>query len=954
MTTIYSPAEHEDYRPGRGGLPPRAWHKSDAQRLSLNDTWKFRLSQTAAEASDFAEQSQFDDAKWGTIPVPASWVLEGFGSPIYTNVQYPIPLDPPHVPTANPTGDYRHSFELPAAWPKDGKVWVNGKEIGTSSGSRLPVEFDVTAVVTTGVNTVAVRVTQWAASTYLEGQDMWWLPGIFRDVTLLHRPVDAVMDHFVHASYDHITGKGSLKVDCNPSGRMTIPELGIDSATGEEITVAVEPWSAESPRLYQGVLSTGANGEKIPLSVGFRTVKIEDGLMKINGKRILFRGVNRHEYHPTKGRSVDHETMVKDVALMKANNINAVRTSHYPPHPDFFAICDEYGLYVVDEVDYESHGFSCIDWRNNPTDLAVWTPALIDRTARMLERDKNHASIVMWSLGNECGVGFNIGEMATFIRQRDLSRPIHYERDWTARYVDVYSQMYTWHKEVERIGQGIDEFAPQKYADVAAFKFASPEEEAKIKARRDKMPFLIIEYGHAMGNGPAGLQEYQRLFEKYPRCQGGFIWEWIDHGFPKKTADGQEYYAYGGDFGEEVHDGNFVCDGLLFPDRTASPGLLEYKKVTEPVHIKDAGKGTVSIKNGYDFVNLSHLAFTYRVETDGKVVAEGKLEVPDVAAGEAATVQLPAAQVGAGESFWIITASLAKETLYAPAGHEVAWTQFHAAEAPKAVAAPTGVAPVLSGETITLGPATFTKLGALVKLGSLPVADSRLTIWRATTDNDRGADLEGTEGYNEAHVYANIWKAAGLDRCHTRVDKVAIEGDALVVTTRLGAANTDRGLVTVYTWTGSNEAVHVNVQIRPDGPWTGIPLPRVGLQFGFPASLSNVSWFGEGPGESYNDTRSASKENGLRLDVRHAQLTGNEGGVAIEGSPLFGLTARRWSTAELEAARHTPDLKAGDKVWVNVDYKHSGVGTASCGPGVLPQYQIPATPMDFGVTLRPL
>jgi beta-galactosidase len=517
--------------------------------------------------------------------------------------------------------------------------------------------------------------------------------------------------------------------------------------------------------------------------------------------------------------------------------------------------------------------------------------------------------------------------------------------------------MYTPHVEVERIGKGIDEFAPQMYADVAALKL---ENTAELKARRDKMPFLIIEYGHAMGNGPGGLVEYQRLFEKYPRLQGGFIWEWVDHGM--KSDKG---YLYGGDFGEEVHDGNFVCDGLLFPDRTPSPGMLEFKKVIEPVKIElDGG---IKITNGYDFIDTAHLAFEYRAETDGKVVAEGGLGVPVVAAGETVTVPLPAVKLPAGESFWVITAKLAQDAPYARAGHEVAWAQIRASDATP-VSIPYGVSPVVTN-MITLGPAKFNRLGELIQLGSLPVTDSRLNIWRATTDNDRGQDLNGDEPHSRAPIYANVWKEAGIDRCHTRVESVVVKNDTLVVTTRLAAANTDRGLVAVYTWTADTDSIHVNVNVRPDGPWTGIPLPRVGLQFSLPKSLSTVRWFGEGPGESYPDTRSASKvgaytssienmqtpyvfpqENGLRLDVRRAEITGPDGGVEIQG--MFGLTVRRWTTAEIESARHTPDLHPGDRVWVNVDYKHSGVGTASCGPGVLPQYQIKAAPMSFGVTLR--
>lgn len=398
MDISYSPAEYEDPQPGRNALPARAWtDSSSADRLSLNGDWRFRLSPIARVPEDFAH-ADYDDAAakgWSDLPVPSHWVLNGHGAPIYTNVQYPFPVNPPFVPTENPTGDHRLSFELPASWkltegkvrrpnanrkkPKkltaktvlrfDGveswaKIWVNGVELGTTSGSRLPVEFDATAALHTGTNVVAVRVHQWSAASYVEDQDMWWLPGIFRDVTLAHRPVNSVSDHFVHVAYDSQTGTGTLKVDSSPAGRVLVPELGIDAATGESVTATVEPWTAETPRLYHGELVT--DGERVPLSIGFRTVALEDGLVKVNGQRILFRGVNRHEFHPDTGRALTRDTMLQDVLLMKSYNINAVRTSHYPPHPYFLDLCDLYGLWVIDEGDMEvSHKRSI----RHPTDV---------------------------------------------------------------------------------------------------------------------------------------------------------------------------------------------------------------------------------------------------------------------------------------------------------------------------------------------------------------------------------------------------------------------------------------------------------------------------------------------------------------------------------------------------------------------------------------------------------
>ncbi|MGW0210962.1 glycoside hydrolase family 2 TIM barrel-domain containing protein, partial [Streptomyces sp. NPDC003233] len=615
----------EDVSPGSGTLPPRAWYaSSDAKSLTLNGSWRFRLSPTAdAEDDSFAEEG-YDAGDWAEIQVPGHWVLQGHSAPIYTNHLYPFPVDPPRVPTENPTGDHLRVFDLPQNWPDrtdggavlrfDGvescaRVWLNGTDLGEFKGSRLPHEFAVGHLLRPEGNVLAVRVHQWSAGSYLEDQDQWWLPGIFRDVTLLHRPAGAALDFFVHASYDHRAGTGTLRVDSDVHGRVTVSGLGIDIATGESVTMPVEPWSAETPRLYEGELAT--EGERVPLRIGFRTVELSDGLIKVNGRPVLFKGVNRHEWHPEKGRALDLATMREDVLLMKRHNVNAVRTSHYPPHPAFLDLCDEYGLWVIDECDLETHGFTEQGWRDNPVDDDRWTPALLDRASRMVERDKNHPSVVVWSLGNEAGTGRGLTAMAEWIRGRDSSRLVHYEGDHNCRDTDMYSRMYAGHAEVERIGRGQDGGA--------------------LKRRR--LPFILCEYAHAMGNGPGGLADYQRLFESYDRLQGAFVWEWIDHGI----AHPELGHAYGGDFGEELHDGNFVCDGLLFPDREPSPGLVEFKKVIEPVGIAgDFGDGTVRFSNKQDFADLSALAFSWSYEVDGETVESGTLSVPALAPGESA------------------------------------------------------------------------------------------------------------------------------------------------------------------------------------------------------------------------------------------------------------------------------------------------------------------------------
>ncbi|MFJ8540016.1 glycoside hydrolase family 2 TIM barrel-domain containing protein [Streptomyces sp. NPDC093591] len=936
----------EDVSPGRGALKPRAWYaSSDAKSLSLGGSWRFRLSATAdAEDDSFAQQG-YDAGDWAEVTVPGHWVLQGdgaFGSPIYTNHLYPFPVDPPHVPTENPTGDHLRVFDLPADWPADGdavlrfdgvescaRVWLNGTDIGEFKGSRLPHEFAVGQLLKPAGNVLAVRVHQWSAGSYLEDQDQWWLPGIFRDVTLLHRPAGSVGDFFVHASYDHTTGEGTLRVDSEVDGRVSVPALDIDVATGESVTAAVEPWSAETPKLYDGELVTA--GERVPLRIGFRTVVLEDGLIKVNGKAVLFKGVNRHEWHPEKGRALDLETMREDVLLMKRHNLNAVRTSHYPPHPAFLDLCDELGLWVIDECDLETHGFTEQAWRDNPVDDDRWTPALLDRAARMVERDKNHPSIVFWSLGNEAGTGRGLTAMAEWIHGRDPERLVHYEGDWDCRDTDVYSRMYAFHDEVEKIGQQLDGGTH----------------------KRRELPFIQCEYGHAMGNGPGGLADYQELFEKYDRLQGGFIWEWIDHGITHPELG----YAYGGDFGEELHDGNFVCDGLIFPDRTPSPGLVEYKKVIEPVRIDgDGADGTVRVTNKYDFADLSGLAFEWSYQVDGETVEAGSLSVPNLAPGESADVKLPEppAHEPSGESQWTVRALLAADTAWAPKDHVVAWGQFPVA-ARQLPSVSASDRPAASEKLITLGPASFdARTGALRTIGGVEVTAPRLDLWRAPTDNDDGAEWQTDTRYGM------LWRKYGLHRMRHRLDAVESGDEALTVRTRVAAAAWEAGLATVYRWTSDGTRLKLTVSVTPEGEWK-VPLPRLGIRFGL-AQADAVRWFGGGPGEAYPDSRTASmlgrwhstvdelqtpyvrpQENGARADVRWVEL----GGLRIEGDPEFWFSARRWTSEQLDAAQHLTDLVPGDTVWVNLDHGQHGIGSQSCGPGPLPQYFLRAEPTEF-------
>ena len=681
----------ESFGPGRGFAPARASQAMGSARLSLNGTWKFRYCASLRDLTAGFEAADFDDSGYDDIAVPSCWQLAGvpgptrYGAPAYTNVTYPFPVDPPRVPDRNPTGEYRRRFTLPPQLGlrrvdpgplRRGRLVLRGvrQRRGRRSQHGQPADPGVryNRLVRPENNVIAVRVHQWSAGSYLEDQDMWWLSGIFRGVTLINE-AGLVRDFFVHADYDADRGAGLLQSRHRPPGHAvgTGTRHHRRPAGDAEYRVAAEPWSDEHPRLYDAVLTSP--GGEIGFRVGFRRIEVRDGEIRLNGHAIAFRGVNRHEWHPVTGRSLDEATMRADVVLMKQHNIDAVRTSHYPPDPRFLDLCDEYGLLVIDECDLETHGFALAGWRANPSDDPRWLPACLDRIERTVERDKNHPSVIMWSLGNEAGTGRNLEQMAGSIRARDPGRLIHYEGEPDAFYTDVYSKMYTDYSELDAIGRRQEPVT------------ANPEHDE----RRRRLPMMLCEYGHAMGNGPGGLADYAELFDRHPRLHGGFIWEWIDHGIARLTPAGEPYFGYGGDFGERVHDGNFVIDGLVFPDRTPSPGLLEAKAVFAPVGITiDPAARSISVRNRQHAAGLHAYRFGWTVEDGGVPVAAGALKMPNAPPGHAATAGFPQALIDApapapdGERWLTVTASLATGTGWAAAGHEIAFAQAVLAQPP--------------------------------------------------------------------------------------------------------------------------------------------------------------------------------------------------------------------------------------------------------------------------------
>jgi beta-galactosidase/beta-glucuronidase len=985
----------------------------------LSGQWRFcYVARPEAVPAGF-EADSFADDNWASIPVPSNWQLHGYGRPNYTNAAYPYPVDPPHVPDDNPVGLYRTTFDLPEAWSGrrvflnfDGVcsafyVWVNGQLVGFGKCSHMPSEFDVTDHVRAGENLLAVQVFQWSDGSYLEDQDMWRLNGIFRDVSLFSTPPVHVRDVAIRTTFDAQYVDAvldlTIKVRNHSAERAAGHSVGIRLCDGEGQTVAESraevpavagdqevasahqmpvssprKWSAEEPNLYTLLLSLfGEDGKLLEVerfAVGFRQIERKGVQVLLNGVPLEIRGVNRHDTHPDLGYAVSLESMIQDITLMKQHNINAVRTSHYPNDSRWLDLCDCYGLYVIDEADLETHGFGYTD-PDIPARRPEWREAFVDRARRMVERDKNHPSIIMWSLGNESGYGPNHDAMAEWIRQADATRLIHYEGAHDSPMVDVVSTMY---RTVERL---IEEG----------------------KRTDDERPFFMCEYAHAMGNGPGNLKEYWEAIRAHPRLLGGCIWEWVDHGIRQRTASGEEWFAYGGDFGDQPNDGNFCIDGLNFPDRIPHTGLIEYKKIIEPVHVEavDLRAGKVRIVSRYQFSSLSHLHGHWSLTREGEAIEEGDLPRLDTPAGGASEVTLPysgeirdsrSESLGRGPSLstlgsrpstrWVnISFTLAKDTLWAKRGHEVAWAQF---ELPtdseirdsrfdssldfRLSTLDSDGSITIRGEDFVI---VFDRLSGVMSSWQwrgmeLLTAGPRLNVWRAPTDND-------------VHI-AREWRKAGLDRLQHRVSRFEIrdskeqavpatevEIESVLAPYSLAPAFSCTYRYTIY---GSGDVViETSVTPRRELP----PLPRIGLQMRLPGAFDRFAWYGRGPHESYADRKESARvglyrgtvqdqyvpyiypqENGNKTDVRWAAVADIRGmGLLAVGMPLLNVSAHHYTTEDFTTAKHTYELVRRDETILNLDHAQAPLGSASCGPGPLEKYLVKAEPTEFSVRLRP-
>jgi len=954
-----------------GRLPPRAtlvpYPSPDAALeggptpwvTSLGGRWEFTLVGRPEEA----ERALRRRGGWDEVEVPGLWTMQGYERPHYTNVVMPFPLRPPNVPENNPTGLYRRRFRVPRGWRRrpvvlsfgavEGALFVllNGEPVGISKDARTPADFDVSGLVRHGEeNELVAVVVRWSDASFVEDQDHWWHAGISRDVRLLSSRLD---DLFVRADLDDEYRNGRLSVTADgvgepgarlldPRGR-TLLETGLPS--GVEVR-RPRQWSAEDPALYTLVVTLDG-GESVACPIGFRRVEIRDRRLLVNGQPVQIHGVNRHDHDDVRGRAVTRALMEADAQLMKRFNVNAVRTSHYPNDPYWLDLCDRLGLYVIDEANIEAHAFYddvCRDPR--------YAAAFVERVRNMVERDKNHPSVIAWSLGNESGYGPNHDAAAGWIRARDPSRPLHYEgaiaRDWSGgrRVTDLVCPMYP---SVESI-------------------------EAWAAESDDPRPVILCEYSHAMGNSNGGLADYHAAFERHGALQGGFVWEWIDHGIRQTAADGQTYWAYGGDFGDEPHDANFCADGLVWPDRTPHPTLHELKYLTQPVAVEavDASRGRFRIRNRHHFTDLSRYRGTWEVTADGEVAGRGRLPALKAPRGGAdeVTLELPP---GKGERFVTFRFALRRSEPWPPGGHEIARAQLalpgrRRPARPVRGVAPAGLALEANGVRVEVDRTTG-QLAGPSRAGRRPLLGGpRLQLWRAPTDND-GLRLlpERDRGV------LRRWLELGLDRIELRTDAVREQERGIEVVQRgSGRGDWDDILSRqLYRLSSAGDLlVEHEVELGPEL----VDVPRVGAVLELAPSLDRVEWYGPGPWENYADRRASAvvathratldelwvpyilpQENGHRGDVRRLSLTDASGlGLEVEGRPTIGFSASRYTAYDIGRARHTLDLVPYDRIFLSLDHAQRGLGTASCGPDTAERYRLSEPSYRFSYVLRVL
>lgn len=978
------------------------WHYPE-RCIMLSGKWKFHWSANPSVRPMHFFRADCDVSGWPELTVPGNWQFHGYDIPIYTDVTYPFENTPPKIQSHfNPVGSYRREFELPADWAERPiflhfagvnsafYVWVNGCKVGFNQGSHMPAEFEISALTRPGKNVLAVEVYRWCAGSYLEDQDMWRLAGIFRDVFIYSPPPVHIRDFSVAcdlgSNYEDAVMRVSARVrnlSQSPSGPLILRASLIDpfdnrcccrlSAAIEDISqygsscfemsadvANPRKWTAETPKLYTVLFElndeSGACLHAARCNFGFRSVEVRGEQLLVNGVAVKLKGVNRHEFHPDLGQAVPVELMLEDARLMKQHNINAVRTAHYPNDTRWLDICDLYGLYVIDEADIESHGVPCtpgVTLAGRPE----WRTAHLDRTKRMVIRDRNHPSVIIWSLGNEACDGPNFKAAADWIHAADPSRPVHYEPAWNAPYVDVESRMY---KDIAFL---------QDYA-----------------RRGPTKPLVLCEYAHAMGNSVGNLQDYWDVIDAHPCLAGAFIWEWADHGIRRTAPDGREYWAYGGDFGDVPNDGNFCCDGIVLPDRTPQPGMAEVKRVYQYVLVEpmELPAGKVRIRNKYSFAGLDYLVPTWELTCNGRIEQQGELPSLALGPGESAELTIPFRPpiARAGAEYHLTVSFILRETKrWAAAGHVVAWEQFRVdtgepapqvalalSSIPELDVLETEAAVVFSGSTeaghfeVAIGRQSGSierfAIDGIQLITSAPAPN----YWRVPIDNDIG---------NKMPARCGVWKRAGRER---RLLELAVERlgpSAARVYTRGQLPATNSRYSTAYTVFGTGDVV-ITHSLIPKGRLPEIP--RIGMQMEIPGQFDTTTWYGRGPHENYWDRKTGAgfgvysmptaelvhpysrpQETGNRCDVRWVMFVGSGGtGLLAMGMPTIEFSAWPCAMDDLESAKHVHEVPQREWSTVNLDFRQMGVGgDNSWGARPHPEYTLYPMPYTYSFRIRP-
>lgn len=959
---------------------------------NLNGVWKFMFLDAPEYSPEGFFNSDFDVTKMDDITVPGNWQLQGYGKMHYSDLWYNFPINPPYVPTENPTGIYKRTFFVEESY-RDKKIiirfcgvdsayhlWINGKEVGYSKVARNESEFDITDLIRVGEeNDVTVRVYQWSDGTYLEDQDMWWESGIFRDVELIGVPKDGINDYKVIADLDDEYKNGIFKVEAFlrttkevnvtfelvDAGENTVFTKTVVAKEGkaciDEVIADVNHWTAETPYLYKLFMTVEDDGqiiEVIPQNVGFRNIRLNGETFLVNGVAIKFKGVNRHDYSPQNGRVVSREEIEKDIILMKQFNINAIRTSHYPNSYYLYDLCDEYGMYLIAETDLECHGFELTGDYKWITDDPSWELAYVSRMTRMIERDKNHPAIIFWSLGNESAFGCNFRKMTDVAHEMDPTRLVHYEGDFDVESADVYSTMYTWIENPKK---------PYLMKDII---------------EKSKKPHIHCEYCHAMGNGPGNLKDYQDLVYAHDKLQGGFVWEWFDHGIESFTESGEKYYRYGGDFGDDPSNKDFCIDGLIMPDRTPSPGLYEYKKVIEPITTTavDIQKGIINLLSRYDFANLNRFNLVYKVMEDDIILQTGFMAVPSIEARANKDITLPydlsAIKVKPGAHYYVnISYQLREDTSYASSGHELATAQFELPLYKEGIVVrPEGILNVEKEHTtLHVKGANFSldfnlvngNLMNIVRDGMQVLSKGpRLTLWRAPISNDMEI-IDKLKKVYFLHLEHEV--VMNIDY-HMEGNILKVEVDTINSTT-----NSAWHFKTKYVYTVCPSGdILIDVEGTPSGRVDLAPdmLPRIGVSMHLDKSMEHVRYFGMGPGENYADSKEAAQmglyantvdglftnyvipqENGNHMGCKWVSMTNDRGmGLLASTEGDFNFSASWYEDKDLDDAKHTCDLVKRDYIVFNVDYKQNALGTNSCGQWQLDKYR--AKFEDFKLSFR--